>query len=57
MEDLKSILAGRAAFYSKAEMTLDTSVSDLQTTFQHLNQLVRQALAMPNPINLSPDPS
>jgi hypothetical protein len=28
-------------------MTLDTSVSDLQTTFQHLNQLVRQALAMP----------
>jgi XRE family aerobic/anaerobic benzoate catabolism transcriptional regulator len=47
MEDLKSILAGRAAFYSKAEMTLDTSVSDLQATFQHLNQLVRQALAMP----------
>ena len=29
MEDLKSILAGRAAFYSKADMRLDTSAQPL----------------------------
>jgi XRE family aerobic/anaerobic benzoate catabolism transcriptional regulator len=47
MADLKSILAGRAAFYSKAEIRLDTSADDLQTTFEHLDKLVRTALAMP----------
>jgi XRE family aerobic/anaerobic benzoate catabolism transcriptional regulator len=47
MEDLKSILAGRAAFYSKAEIALDTSANNLQTTFEQLNKWVREALAMP----------
>ena len=47
MEDLKNILAGRAAFYSKAEIALDTSADNLQTTFQKLSKLVREALATP----------
>ena len=33
MEDLKSILAGRAAFYSKADMQIDTSAQPLAETF------------------------
>jgi XRE family transcriptional regulator, aerobic/anaerobic benzoate catabolism transcriptional regulator len=44
MEDLKSILAGRAAFYSKAEFKLDTSAQPLEPTFLALRKLVRQAL-------------
>ena len=47
MEDLKSILAGRAAFYSKAEFRLDTSSQPLQPTFVALRSLVRSALALP----------
>lgn len=47
MEDLKSILAGRAAFYSKAEFQLDTSAQPLDATFQALRQLVREALELP----------
>jgi XRE family aerobic/anaerobic benzoate catabolism transcriptional regulator len=47
MEDLKGILAGRTAFYSKAEFKLDTSAQPLQPTFQALRALVRQALALP----------
>lgn len=46
MEDLKRILAGRAAFYSKAEFRLDTSAQPLEPTFQALRQLVRQALQL-----------
>jgi XRE family aerobic/anaerobic benzoate catabolism transcriptional regulator len=46
MEDLKGILAGRAAFYSKAEYRLDTSASPLQPTFLALRRLVREALGM-----------
>ena len=46
MEDLKSILAGRAAFYSKAEFRLDTSAQPLEATFQALRHLVREALQM-----------
>ena len=34
MEDLKSILAGRAAFYSKADLRIDTSAQPLLETFQ-----------------------
>ena len=34
MDDLKGILAGRAAFYSKAEFRLDTSAQPLEATFQ-----------------------
>jgi len=47
MEDLKGILAGRAAFYSKAELRLDTSAQPLEPTFQALRVMVRQALQMP----------
>jgi XRE family aerobic/anaerobic benzoate catabolism transcriptional regulator len=44
MEDLKGILAGRAAFYSKADFTLDTSAQPLDATFQLLRRTVRDAL-------------
>ncbi|WP_342128415.1 helix-turn-helix transcriptional regulator [Hydrogenophaga sp. OTU3427] len=47
MEDLKGILAGRAAFYSKAEFQLDTSAQPLQPTFVALRTLVREALKLP----------
>ncbi len=46
MEDLKSILAGRTAFYSKAEFTLDTSQEPLASTFLALRVLVRKALEL-----------
>lgn len=46
MEDLKGILAGRAAFYSKAELQLDTSSHDLAQTFELLNAMVRRALGL-----------
>ncbi len=44
MEDLQRILAGRAAFYSKAEFRLDTSTQALEPTFLALRQMVRGAL-------------
>ena len=47
MDDLKSILAGRAAFYSTADLQLDTSAQPLQATFQALRKLVREALRLP----------
>lgn len=47
MEDLKNILAGRAAFYSKADFTLDTSAQSLEQTAQALEELVREALRLP----------
>jgi XRE family aerobic/anaerobic benzoate catabolism transcriptional regulator len=46
MEDLKRILAGRAAFYSKAEFHLDTSAAPLDATFVALRGLVRQVLGL-----------
>ncbi|RVU45028.1 helix-turn-helix transcriptional regulator [Rubrivivax rivuli] len=46
MEDLKGILAGRAAFYSKADFRLDTSAQPLEPTFAALRSLVRQALQL-----------
>jgi XRE family transcriptional regulator, aerobic/anaerobic benzoate catabolism transcriptional regulator len=48
MEDLKGILAGRAAFYSKAQLRIDTSAQDLQATFAALRQTVRQKLQLPD---------
>jgi len=36
MDDLKGILAGRAAFYSKAQLQLDTSAQPLAVTFLRL---------------------
>jgi XRE family aerobic/anaerobic benzoate catabolism transcriptional regulator len=47
MEDLKTILEGRAAFYSKAELKVDTSAQPLLETFQILRAEVRQALGLP----------
>jgi len=46
MEDLRGILAGRAAFYSKADFRLDTSGQPLDATFAALRKLVRDALEM-----------
>jgi XRE family transcriptional regulator, aerobic/anaerobic benzoate catabolism transcriptional regulator len=46
MDDLKGILAGRAAFYSKAEFRLDTSAAPLDATFQALRAIVRRALSI-----------
>lgn len=47
MQDLKQILNGRAAFYSKADMTLNTSSQELEATFSALSLMVRQALEQP----------
>ena len=47
MNDLRQILAGRAAFYSKADLTVNTSAAPLDATFQVLRQQVRAALALP----------
>ena len=44
LEDLKGILAGRAPFYSKADLRLDTSAQPLAATFQALSALVRRTL-------------
>ena len=44
MGDLKNILEGRAAFYSKADMRVDTSASALQPTFLALRCAVRESL-------------
>ncbi len=44
MADLRSILAGRRAFYSKADFTLDTSSQDLSETFMALRRLVANEL-------------
>ena len=44
MADLKGILAGRAAYYSKAELRLDTSAAPLEQTFSALRAMVRDAL-------------
>ncbi|NDP63796.1 helix-turn-helix transcriptional regulator [Polaromonas sp.] len=47
MEDLKGILSGRAAFYSKAQHKVDTSAQSLELSFQILRQKVRGALQLP----------
>ena len=46
MDDLKGILAGRAAFYSKAQFKVNTSAQPLQPTFAALRAVVRQALGL-----------
>ena len=45
MEDLRRILDGRAAFYSKADLTLDTAGQTLEQSFQALRTRVRAAIA------------
>jgi XRE family transcriptional regulator, aerobic/anaerobic benzoate catabolism transcriptional regulator len=44
MEDLKGILAGRAAFYSKAQFMVDTSAQPLEDTFSMLRNIIKQLL-------------
>ena len=46
MEDLKGILAGRAAFYSKAHLRVNTSAQPLEATFALLRQTVRETLQL-----------
>ncbi len=46
LEDLKGILAGRSAFYTKAEFRVDTSAQPLAPTFAVLRGLVREVLAL-----------
>ena len=45
MDDLKRILDGRAAFYSKAEITVDTSGQTPEQSLQALSASVRKAMA------------
>ena len=45
MEDLKRILAGRAAFYSKADRVLDTAGQALEESFRALRELVGKTAA------------
>lgn len=47
MEDLKSILRGRSAFYSKAQYRVNTSAQPLSETFALLRATVREALGLP----------
>ena len=47
MEDLRGILAGRAAFYGKAEFALNTSAQPLDATFARLREVMRGALGLP----------
>lgn len=43
MDDLRRILAGREAFYSRADATVDTSAQPLEATFGVLREKVRHA--------------
>ncbi len=47
LQDLKSILAARAAFYAQAEFRLDTSALPEQDAFTALRDMVRAALSLP----------
>ena len=47
MEDLKRILEGRAAFYSKADLAFNTSAQPLEESFATLRREVRQLLKLP----------
>jgi XRE family aerobic/anaerobic benzoate catabolism transcriptional regulator len=43
MDDLKRILAGRAAFYGRADRQVDTSGRSLGQAFDALREAVREA--------------
>jgi len=45
MDDLRRILSGRAAFYSKADLSVDTSGQDLARSFDLLRTAVREAIS------------
>jgi XRE family aerobic/anaerobic benzoate catabolism transcriptional regulator len=44
MEDLKRILEGRSAFYSKADLSFDTSAQGAEESFQRLKTEVRKVI-------------
>jgi len=46
MEDLRRILNGRAAFYSKADLSVDTSGKTLAQSFQALRAVARQSIGI-----------
>mgnify|MGYP002655337337 CR=1 FL=1 len=46
MEDLKRILEGRSAFYSKADLAINTSTRTEDQAFAALRATVRQHLAL-----------
>jgi len=46
MDDLKGLLSGRAAFYSKAHLRIDTSNQSLEETYHLLRDQVRQTLQL-----------
>jgi XRE family transcriptional regulator, aerobic/anaerobic benzoate catabolism transcriptional regulator len=46
MEDLKRILAGRSAFYSKADLHFNTSAHNLDDAFDALRTQVREVLGI-----------
>jgi XRE family aerobic/anaerobic benzoate catabolism transcriptional regulator len=46
MEDLRRILNGRAAFYSKADLSVDTSGRTLSQSFQALRSVARQSMGL-----------
>ena len=46
MEDLRRILNGRAAFYSKADLSVDTSGKTLAQSFQVLRGVARQSIGL-----------
>lgn len=45
MDDLRRILSGRAAFYSKADLSVDTSGHDLAQSFSLLRDTVRESMS------------
>lgn len=45
MDDLRQILKGRNAFYSKADVTINTSAQSLEPTFELLKTQVKQFLS------------
>lgn len=45
MDDLRRILSGRAAFYSKADLSVDTGGQDLAHSFARLRTAVREAMS------------
>ena len=44
MEDLKRLLEGRSAFYSKADLSIDTSAQDADESFKRLKTEVRKVI-------------
>ena len=44
MEDLKRILEGRSAFYSKADVAINTSAGTVDQAFAQLRDAVRKQL-------------